>query len=129
MPCRGPYRSNRVWLQFTHRPRSNSFLGLPYRILNIIHRKELLKGPWVVYIDTGTLPECFESLFRFLGLSGSPEFLRVLFVGSGRCVLDKEVPSKNPYKLAEQLSQRVVRKLLRNLKAKEQAGDTLQDWP
>ena len=96
MPCRGPYRSNRVWLQFTHRPRSNSFLGLPYRILNIIHRKELLKGPWVVYIDTGTLPECFESLFRFLGLSGSPEFLRVLFVGKRTVCFGQRGPVQEP---------------------------------
>ena len=27
---------------------SSSFLGLPYRILNINHKKELLRGLWVV---------------------------------------------------------------------------------
>ena len=32
---------------FTHRPLSSSFLGLPYRILNINHKKELLRGLWV----------------------------------------------------------------------------------
>ena len=32
---------------FTHRPRSSSFLGLPYRILNLNHKKELLRGLWV----------------------------------------------------------------------------------
>ena len=31
----------------THRPLSSSFLGLPYRILNINHKKELLRGLWV----------------------------------------------------------------------------------
>ena len=31
-----------------HRPLSSSFLGLPYRIRSINHKKELLKGPWVV---------------------------------------------------------------------------------
>ena len=31
----------------THRPLSNSFLGLPYRILNINHKKERLRGLWV----------------------------------------------------------------------------------
>ena len=31
----------------THRPLSNSLLGLPYRILNINHKKELLRGLWV----------------------------------------------------------------------------------
>ena len=31
----------------THRPPSSSFLGLPYRILNIDHKKELLRGLWV----------------------------------------------------------------------------------
>ena len=30
-----------------HRPQSSSFLGLPYRILNINHRKELLRDLWV----------------------------------------------------------------------------------
>ena len=32
-------------LGFTHRPLSSSFLGLPYRILNKGHKKELLRGP------------------------------------------------------------------------------------
>ena len=31
----------------THRPLSSSFLGLPYRILNTNHTKELLRGLWV----------------------------------------------------------------------------------
>ena len=31
----------------THRPLSSSLLGLLYRILNISHRKELLRGLWV----------------------------------------------------------------------------------
>ena len=29
--------------RFTHGPLSSSFLGLPYRILNIDHKKELLR--------------------------------------------------------------------------------------
>ena len=32
----------------THRPLSSSVLGLPYRILNINHEKELLRGLWVM---------------------------------------------------------------------------------
>ena len=31
----------------TRRLLSSSFLGLPYRILNINHQKELLRGLWV----------------------------------------------------------------------------------
>ena len=31
---------------FTHRPLSSSFLGLPYRLLNINHKKEILRGLW-----------------------------------------------------------------------------------
>ena len=31
----------------THRPLSSSVLGLPYRILNMNHTKELLRGLWV----------------------------------------------------------------------------------
>ena len=34
-------------LGFTHRPLSSSFLGLPYRVLNINHKKELLRSLWV----------------------------------------------------------------------------------
>ena len=34
-------------MEFTHRPLSRSFWGLPYRILNIDHKKELLRGLWV----------------------------------------------------------------------------------
>ena len=34
-------------LGFTHRPQSRSFLGLPYRILNISPKRELLRGLWV----------------------------------------------------------------------------------
>ena len=32
---------------FSHRLLSSSFLGLPYRLLNLIHKKELLRGLWV----------------------------------------------------------------------------------
>ena len=31
----------------THRLLNSSFLGLPYRILNMNHKKELLKSLWV----------------------------------------------------------------------------------
>ena len=34
-------------LSCTHRPLSSSFLGLPCRILNVNHKKELLRGLWV----------------------------------------------------------------------------------
>ena len=34
-------------VQLTHRPRSSSFLGLPYRTLNMNPNKELLWGLWV----------------------------------------------------------------------------------
>ena len=37
----------------THRPLSSSFLGLPYRILNMNHKQELLRGLWVVPAPTG----------------------------------------------------------------------------
>ena len=35
----------------TYRPQSSSFLGLPYRILNMNPEKELLWGLWVVLSD------------------------------------------------------------------------------
>ena len=37
----------RPTLNPTHRPLSSSFLRLPYRILNINQKKELLRGLWV----------------------------------------------------------------------------------
>ena len=45
----GPgFRTSRVGLVlFTHRPHSSSFLGVPYRILNMNPQKELLWGLWV----------------------------------------------------------------------------------
>ena len=37
----------------TQRPLSSSFLGLPYRVLYIYHKKELLRGLWVRLVQTG----------------------------------------------------------------------------
>ena len=33
-----------------------SFLGLPYRVLNIDHRKELLRGLWATLSDQSVVP-------------------------------------------------------------------------
>ena len=41
------FRVKMLDLGFTQRPQSRSFLGLPYRILNINPQKELLWGHWV----------------------------------------------------------------------------------
>ena len=46
MTTRKPSSSKRT-LDITHRPQSNSFLGLPYRILNMNLKKQLLWGLWV----------------------------------------------------------------------------------
>ena len=35
----------------THRPLSSSFLGLPHRVLNMNHKKELLRGLWVMVVQ------------------------------------------------------------------------------
>ena len=45
----------KVWVSegLPHRPLSSSFLGLPCRILNINHPKELLRGLWVVFKGVG----------------------------------------------------------------------------
>ena len=51
-------------LGFTHRPLSSSFLGLPYRIQNKSHKKELLRGLWVFrpldYMGTRSLAVCMH---------------------------------------------------------------------
>ena len=39
------FSTSGVCLGASHRPLSSSFLGLPHRILNINHKKELLMGP------------------------------------------------------------------------------------
>ena len=44
-----PELQARTLHSFPHRPLSSSFLGLPYRILNITHKKELLRGLWVYF--------------------------------------------------------------------------------
>ena len=46
----------------THRPLSSCFWGLPYRILNINHKRELLRGLWV------TDHTCLSYLCRFVAL-------------------------------------------------------------
>ena len=46
----------------THRLLSSSFLGLPYRILKMNHKKELLRSLWVV--------QGFYIISRILGFSG-----------------------------------------------------------
>ena len=38
----------------THTPQSSSFLGLPYRILNMNPKKELLWGLWVIDLSGTT---------------------------------------------------------------------------
>ena len=45
---------------FTQRPQSSSFLGLPYRILYMNPKKELLWGLWVRHNYTGWLIEGFK---------------------------------------------------------------------
>ena len=47
---------------FTHRPLSSSFLGLPYRILSINHKKELLRGLWVNQLSRNGNPLLVSAL-------------------------------------------------------------------
>ena len=54
---RYPYIMNTTQLFLsggTHRLLGSSFLGLPYRILYINHRKELLRSLWVVLREEGS---------------------------------------------------------------------------
>ena len=46
-------KSSGQWGYIAHRPLSSSYWGLPYRILNINHRKELLRGLWVALTGFG----------------------------------------------------------------------------
>ena len=47
-------RCNRSIRLITHRLLGSSFLGLPYRILNIEHKKELLRTLWVPRLNKNT---------------------------------------------------------------------------
>ena len=51
-------------IRTTHRPLSSAFLGLSYRILNIKHKQELLRGVWV---DLNKLVESLGLGFRCVG--------------------------------------------------------------
>ena len=43
----GPLPRSGLWvMKVTHRLLSGSFSGLPYRILNMNHKKELLRSLW-----------------------------------------------------------------------------------
>ena len=44
------FKNHRKFQICTDKPLSSSYLGLPYRISNINHKKELLRGLWVVSI-------------------------------------------------------------------------------
>ena len=55
----------------THRLHSSSFLGLPYRILNINHKKELKWSLWV--IPKQGFPRCLQAGWRRMRL---PSMLR-----------------------------------------------------
>ena len=47
--CEGPLELHNS-IRYTHRLLSSSLLGLPYRILNINHTKELFRSLWVVCV-------------------------------------------------------------------------------
>ena len=42
-----------MWSMTAHRPLSSFFWGLPYTILNLNHKKELLRGLWVTHMHHG----------------------------------------------------------------------------
>ena len=55
------------WGGVTHGPRSSSFWGLPYRILNISHNKELLRG-----LGVGKFQERLDLKPRLNGIGPKP---------------------------------------------------------
>ena len=68
------FQECQVWtLDLTYRPHSSSFLGLPYRILNMNSKKELLWGLWVDF-SCFMMQHCLKhTLFApALGSLGSP---------------------------------------------------------
>ena len=61
----------------THRPLSSSFLGLPYRILNMNHKKELLRGLWV---ETQIIEAFPRSSASYVQIKGSWDLVRKVIV-------------------------------------------------
>ena len=51
-------------MEFTDRPQSCSFLGLPYRILFMNPKKELLWGLWVVSTESTATQDPKDFIFR-----------------------------------------------------------------
>ena len=62
-------------VRLTHRPLSSSFLGLPYRILNIYHKKELLRSLRVNSVK-GPKPKFLETLNPKPKTQEQPRLLR-----------------------------------------------------
>ena len=57
----------------THRPLSRSFLKLPYGILNIHHKEELLRGLWADPLASDPVrPQGIGRRLRALGLKAWP---------------------------------------------------------
>ena len=69
-PCLRPSVSFSSLLRPTHRPLSSSFLGLLYRILNINHKKELLRGLWVHSKDSDSGVRYTVPLLDFTAFGG-----------------------------------------------------------
>ena len=62
-------------LGFTHGPLTSSFLGLPYRTLDINHKDELLRGLWVGFMREVICPLRYSSAYL---LQSPIRFLRSL---------------------------------------------------
>ena len=71
-----------LWfVEASHRPLSSSLLGLPYRVLKMNHKKELLRGLWVAMSKEGG----FTDWLGFKGQSSG----NALYAG---CFLDECEP-------------------------------------
>ena len=87
-PCASlnPQPGASVILFFTHRLQTSSFLGLPYMILNISHKKELLWSLWVVPLPRSP----YTPSSRF------PQPSRYSFLGSDQWILGFRVERSGP---------------------------------
>ena len=72
-----PRRGSLMETMGTHRPLSSSFLGLPYRILNMNHKKELLRGLWV---ETQTIEAFPRSSASYVQIKGSWDLVRKVII-------------------------------------------------
>ena len=115
----------------THRPLSSSFWGLPYRILNINHKKELLRGLWVTASAAtypwAAMPVLPQGAFRFHRLWRLCASTSDTGGGTYRCIIPSLTPLLNWLWVLLEFVCSEQRRLRRLVDAKQSSGERYAD--